>query len=176
MIFRLSIWCLLSGTVFFTGCSTTSRAPAPVPAAPVENAGTPAPAPAPVAPHEETISAPRPVKPTITKKPVIKKKPVTPPEENDEALQPGEYALMIESDPPEATVVIDGKPCGKTPCRVIVRANTRGFLRSQVSIKVRFIATNEDQSSQTVEEVLTTFDKVPSALKFTKAGATRIVR
>ncbi|MGC4073914.1 MAG: PEGA domain-containing protein [Nibricoccus sp.] len=109
----------------------------------------------------------------------MQKKPGTKPRPTTPAVLPlkeGEYALMVESEPAGATVVVNGTPCGKTPCRVVVRANGRGFLREQVSIKVRFIAANEGQSSQTVEDVLTTLDKVPSEIRFTTAGATRVVR
>jgi hypothetical protein len=128
------------------------------------------------------VETPAPVaasKPVVTE-PVMRKipgpskpRPTTP---TVPALKEGEYALMVESEPPGATVVVNGKPCGKTPCRVVVQANGRGFLKEQVSIKVRFIAANEAQSSRTVEDVLTTLDKVPTEIRFTTAGATRLVR
>ncbi len=91
-------------------------------------------------------------------------------------LKPGEYLLVVKSDPPGAVAVLNGLPCGKTPCHVIVLADRRGFLREQVSIKVRFIAKDESGASRTVEEVLTTLDKVPAEMRFTADGATRIVR
>lgn len=91
-------------------------------------------------------------------------------------LKPGEYLLVVKSEPSGAVAVLNGVPCGKTPCHVIVQANRRGFLREQVSIKVRFIAQDESGASRTIEEVLTTMDKVPAEMRFTPNGATRIVR
>jgi hypothetical protein len=60
---------------------------------------------------------------------------------------------------------------------VIVKANERGFLKERLSIKARFIATVDGGAeSRTVEEVLTTLDRVPTEIRFTPAGASRIVR
>jgi hypothetical protein len=174
MIFRLVAALFAFGVVLFAGCASSSRdvrgaQPAQEPPATMTTTAENT-APAPAAP---VVVTPDPA-PVAHKKPAPARgknaAPATP------VLKPGEYALMVESEPSGATVVVNGKPCGKTPCRVVLQANGRGFLREQVSIKVRFIAANETQSSQTVEEVLTTFDKVPTAIRFTTAGATRIVR
>lgn len=171
MIFRLVTLSLLSGVAFFAGC--TSAPPPRSAGLPAHEpvATTPPPVSETVAPDVMTAPAPEPV--TYKKSGASMPDPATlalP------ALKAGEYALMVESDPSGATVVVNGKPCGKTPCRVVVQANGRGFLREQVSIKVRFIAANEGQSSQTVEDVLTTLDKVPTEIRFAAAGATRVVR
>ncbi|WP_175414681.1 PEGA domain-containing protein [Nibricoccus aquaticus] len=173
MIFRLVVFCLLSGSAFFAGCASTPRAgqslaPArePVNAEPLAEMKAVEPA---------VVAEPVVTEPVMRKKPGPSAKP-RPAGPTVPALREGEYALMVESEPAGATVVVNGKPCGKTPCRVVVQANGRGFLKEQVSIKVRFIAANEAQSSQTVEEVLTTLDKVPTEIRFTTAGATRVVR
>jgi hypothetical protein len=170
MIFRLVALCLLSGAAFFAGCSSSPRpgqtaAPA---AEPPKQATPPAVEPAPA-----VVPAPVVTESVMHKKPGSKPRPTIP---TVPPLKEGEYALMVESEPPGATVVVNGTPCGKTPCRIVVQANGRGFLREQVSIKVRFIAANEAQSSQTVEDVLTTLDKVPTEIRFTAVGATRMVR
>jgi hypothetical protein len=172
MIFRLVVICLLSGAAFFAGCSSAPRPgqsvssvsePVKTGTSPESNATGPA-----------VVNEPVVAQPVMRKNPgAAKPRPVIP---TVPALKEGEYALMVESEPTGATVVVNGTPCGKTPCRVVVQANGRGFLREQVSIKVRFIAANEGQSSQTVEEVLTTLDKVPTEIRFTTAGATRVVR
>ncbi len=173
MIFRLVVLCLLSGVAFLAGCSSSPRSGyAPETERPtLENVATPVasapasePEPAPAA-KAEAVAHKKPLSPKFG--PSV---PAVP------ALKAGEYALMVESEPPGATVVVNGKPCGKTPCRVVVQANGRGFLKEQVSIKVRFVAAVEGQVSQTVEDVLTTLDKVPTEIRFTTAGATRVVR
>ena len=159
MTFRQVDAFFLVGALLLAGCVNSPRpAEAPLAAAmPALTAvDTPLATAAPV--RTESLAASSAVEPVAYKKPVAAPRPKT----AGPALKPGEYALMVESEPDGATVVVNGKPCGKTPCRVVLQANRRGFLREQVSIKVRFIATNEAQSSQTVEDVLTTLDKVPS--------------
>ena len=172
MIFRLVALCLLSGAAFFAGCSSAPR-PMPEMAPATEPLTSSTPPAVETKPAAAPASAPVVTEPVMHKKPGSKPRPITP---AVPALKEGEYALMVESEPSGATVVVNGTPCGKTPCRVVVKANSRGFLREQVSIKVRFIAANEAQSSRTVEEVLTTLDKVPTEIRFTAAGATRVVR
>jgi hypothetical protein len=71
---------------------------------------------------------------------------------------------------------MNGRPFGKTPCRVAIAVNTRGFLREPVSIKVRFIATDGEHDSRTVEETLTPLDKLPAELRFSFTGAQRVAR
>ena len=84
--------------------------------------------------------------------------------------------MVVESEPRGATVVVNGIPVGKAPQRVILPGTSRGFFRDQVSLKVRFIATETNQTSQTVEELLTPLDRIPAVVRFTSAGATRIAR
>jgi hypothetical protein len=174
MIFRLIAVLSVIGVALFAGCASGSR-PAQATSTTVEpareiraatdanttaNTGTAGVAPDPaVAAHKKPLpTGPKPVAVAGL------------------TLQPGEYALLVTSDQPGATVVVNGKPSGKTPCSVIVQANARGFLRDRVSIKVRFIASDEGELSQTVEDVLTTLDRVPTEIRFTPAGSTRVVR
>ena len=180
MIFRLIALGFLGGTLFFSGCASTFQPSSPPMAEPEAEAGVAGPAPRSAADMTATAGAggEEPVAetpvPVAHKKPAPTKPRVAAPETG--TLKAGEVALMVESEPSGATVVVNGKPCGKTPCRVVVRANRRGFLREQVSIKVRFIATTSAQSSRTVEDVLTTLDKVPAAIRFTVEGPTRVVK
>lgn len=88
----------------------------------------------------------------------------------------GEYTVRIESEPAGGLVVVDGVPAGKAPVNITVPASVHGFCRRQISLKLRFVATDPGQQSQTVEEVLTPLDKVPAAIHFTPAGATRTAR
>jgi hypothetical protein len=84
--------------------------------------------------------------------------------------------VLIESDPVGGTVVVGGVPIGRTPQRVVLPGTTRGFFRDQVSIKVRFVATDTDHTSQTVEELMTPLDKIPAKVRFTTTGAVRVAR
>ena len=174
MIFRLVTALSAFGFVFLAGCASGPR-PAqatPTTGEPAREVGNGTAAGA-TANTEQAEVAPDPAG-ALHKKPMpAGPKPVA---TAGVTLQPGEYALLVTSDQPGATVVVNGKPSGKTPCSVIVQANTRGFLRDRVSIKVRFIASDEGELSQTVEDVLTTLDRVPTEIRFTPAGATRLVR
>lgn len=100
---------------------------------------------------------------------------VTPPSETA-TLPSGHYAIMVESQPSGATVVIDGIPVGRSPRRVVVPGTSMGFFRDAISIKVRFLATDAQSMSQTVEEQLTPRDRIPAALMFTPGGARRQLR
>lgn len=103
-------------------------------------------------------------------------KSTTAPSESAPKLPAGEYSVLIESEPTGGIVVVAGVPIGRTPQRVILPGTPRGFFRDQVSIKVRFVATDTDHTSQTVEEVLTPLDKIPASVRFTITGATRVAR
>jgi hypothetical protein len=92
------------------------------------------------------------------------------------ALPDGEYTVLVESTPAGAIVVVNGIPVGKAPQRVVLPGSARGFFREQVSIKVRFIASEPNQASQTVEELMTPLDRIPAILRFTTQGATRVSR
>jgi hypothetical protein len=178
MIFRFLTPCCLVAVMFLAGCVGAPKPdgvkPEPVVSAPVASK-----------PSEERSAQdkPRVVAPTPSVPgPTYKKRGATPvpresvAEDASDVLGPGEFKVKVESEPTGATVVMNGKPCGRTPCAVIVQANARGFLRELVTIKVRFVATSEAEESQTVEDVLTTFDKVPAEIRFTTAGARRVLR
>ncbi len=91
-------------------------------------------------------------------------------------LAEGEYRLAIESTPSDAMVVVNGIPVGKTPRTIELSGTPRGFFHDQVSVKVRFLATDATHPSQTVEELLTPLDRIPATVKFTPAGTTRVAR
>jgi hypothetical protein len=92
------------------------------------------------------------------------------------ALKAGELEVLIESEPEGGIVVVDGKPVGRTPQRIVLHGTARGFCHNDISIKVRFVAADSDHTSQTVEEVLTPLDKIPARVRFTTQGATRVAR
>jgi len=98
------------------------------------------------------------------------------PAESETKLKAGEYAVWVDSDPAGGIVVVNGVPVGKAPQRVVVPGSPRGFFRDDVSIKMRFVATDTNHTSQTVEEQLTPLDKIPARIHFTPVGATRVMR
>ena len=100
--------------------------------------------------------------------------PSTPPKKT--GLPADEYSVLVESVPDGATVVVNGIPVGKAPRRILLPGTPRGFFRDQNSLKVRFIGTDAAHPSQTVEELLTPLDRIPSAVRFTPSGATRVAR
>jgi hypothetical protein len=91
-------------------------------------------------------------------------------------LPDGEFTVLVESDPAGATVVVNGIPVGKAPQRIVLPGTNRGFFKDQVSVRVRFLATDGAENSRTVEEVLTPLDRIPAALRFTATGARRVNR
>ena len=84
--------------------------------------------------------------------------------------------MLVESEPAGATVVVDGRPMGKTPLHLDVPATTLGFFRDYVEIRARFIADNKAEVSRTATEEFSPREKVPAVLHFTPAGARRTVR
>lgn len=100
--------------------------------------------------------------------------------ENAPASQPskawrGEYRVLITSEPSGSVVVINGIPVGATPRRVLLPGNAQGFSRQNVSIRVRFVANNPNEKSQTVEQKLTPLEKIPERIDFSRAGAKRVL-
>lgn len=87
-----------------------------------------------------------------------------------------DYEMRIESAPAGAQVVIDGRPIAKTPCRVLMNGTQTGFFLDALSVKVRFIATDEGGQSETVEELFSKHDKIPARLRFSPEGAKRTLR
>lgn len=139
---------LLCVLLLAAACSTAHRGDAPLRApAPVKSAPPPVPA---AAPAEATGAVSK--------------------------LAVGEYAVLVDSYPVGGIVVVNGVPVGRTPQRVVLSGTARGFCRDEVSLKVRFVATDTDHTSQTVEEILTPLDKIPASVHFTHAGASRVAR
>lgn len=149
--------------LILTGCSTVPRKPiSTVPPSP-----EPATAPAPtrsVPPPEPTATVAAPVeKAGVPADPV----PATP------ALPEGEYAVLVETEPAGAMIVVNGIPVGRAPRRVLVSGTPQGFARNPVTVRARFLASDSSQQSASVEVELTTLDRIPSALLFTPEKATR---
>lgn len=142
------------------GCVTRPLAPpppaiVPPPAAVVE----PEPEPAPVVTPTPTPT------PTPPAPPPRRLQPPVPPTA-EPAVPVGESSVLVESDPSGAMVVVNGVPVGRTPKRLNLPVSPQGFSRETVSIKVRFIGEGQGEQSQTVEEVLTPLDRLPSAMHF----------
>jgi hypothetical protein len=96
--------------------------------------------------------------------------------ESEPKLKAGEYAVWVDSDPDGGIVVVNGVPVGRAPQRVILQGSSRGFFRADVSIKMRFVATDTNHTSQTIEEQLSPLDRIPARIHFTPVGATRVLR
>jgi hypothetical protein len=91
-------------------------------------------------------------------------------------LPEGEFSVLVDSEPDGGMIVVNGIPIGKAPQRVVLPGTPRGFFRDQVSLKVRFIAADSNQASQTVEEMLTPLDRIPAEVRFSRSGPSRIAR
>lgn len=88
-------------------------------------------------------------------------------------LAPGEFLIFLESNPAGAVVVVNGIPSGRTPRKITLHGTGQGFARANISIKVRFLATNATEHSITVEELFTPLDRLPRGIMFTPDGAQR---
>jgi hypothetical protein len=89
------------------------------------------------------------------------------------ALPKDECVLSIDSEPSGATIVVNGIPIGKAPLQLRVKTTLQGFFRDYVTVKARFLATSEDETSITVEDDCTPREKIPGKIIFTPQGAQR---
>ncbi len=85
----------------------------------------------------------------------------------------GKKIVTVLSDPIGLTVVVNGVPVGKTPYELEVEMTDRGYFAKEMTLKVRFLATQPGQISRTVEEVLSPLERVPTSLMFTTEGVGR---
>jgi hypothetical protein len=123
--------------------------------------------------HKPPSSAPGSAQPAL---PVVKL-PVTPPTAPSGKTPPvPEQMMLVESVPPGAIIVVDGRPVGKAPLRLAVPASAQGFFLNDVEIRARFVATDATEVSRTAMEEFTPRDKVPAVLHFTPEGAQRAAR
>jgi len=88
----------------------------------------------------------------------------------------GRQTMLVESTPPGAIIVVDGRPVGKAPVRLEVPATPQGFFRDDLEIRARFVAREETEVSRTATEAFNPREKVPAVLRFTPDGAQRAVR
>jgi len=130
-----------------------SPSPAAVVAAPIDPGFAPE-----VLPKSTPTTTPA---PTPTPSPALAAVQVTPP------LPEGEFAILVESVPTGAMIVVNGIPVGRAPRRVVLPGTAQGFSRGTVSIKARFVAANSTQQSSTTEEEFTPLDRLPPGLVFT---------
>jgi len=171
---RAALGLLVAGGLLLlgSGCVTTSKK-RPLPPAiasprvvpPSATGGEPVrPVAIPQVPALPTLPTPAPPAPAVGVPAVVPEAGVT------------KLTMLVESEPAGATIVVDGRPVGKTPLRLGVPATVLGFFREYVEIRARFIAENETEVSQTATEEFSPREKVPAALHFTPAGARRTVR
>ena len=177
LMIRLSSWfIILSAALLLGGCATSAQrasatsAIAQPSSQPVKN--TPAAETAPpktsanavVTPGNAPAQAPENGTPSATHTASVS------------SLPEGEFAVLVDSEPDGGMIVVNGIPIGKAPQRVVLPGTPRGFFRDPVSLKVRFIAADANQSSQTVEEMLTPLDRIPAEVRFSRSGPSRIPR
>jgi hypothetical protein len=89
------------------------------------------------------------------------------------ALPKDEFVMSIDSEPSGATIVVNGIPIGKAPLQLKVKTTLQGFFRDYLTVKARFLATSEDETSITVEDDCTPREKIPGKIMFTPQGAQR---
>ena len=158
--------------VLWSGCMTTSKTRPAVPPA-LSRANVPA----------KGVGASPAAPVTVPQAPAM----AVPPKRSQPASAPGivtvgpdavviRLTMLVESEPAGATIVVDGRPVGKTPLQLGVPASPLGFFRDYVEIRARFIAENETEVSQTATEEFSPREKVPAVLHFTPAGVRRTVR
>jgi hypothetical protein len=103
--------------------------------------------------------------------------PVTPPvTPSGKPASVPEQMMLVDSAPSGAIIVVDGRPVGKAPLRLVVPATTQGFFLNDVEIRARFVATDATGVSRTAVEEFTFREKVPAVLHFTPEGAQRAAR
>lgn len=150
------------------GCATSPGVRQPEPTRPIA-------APVPASPAiAADVPAPTRVVPPVRVAPTPAPVPTPPPvAEPPEVVPEGEISVLVESEPPGATIVVNGIPVGKAPKKVMLPITPQGFVRETVSIKARFVAETSAQQSSTIEFELTPLDRMPSGLVFTPE---RVVR
>ena len=74
------------------------------------------------------------------------------------------------------TVVVNGRPVGKAPLRLVVPATPQGFFRDYTAIRARFVATIEGMDSHTTTEEFDRRELVRAVLHFTPEGAQRLLQ
>lgn len=172
---RLALFGLLlaTGSLFlWSGCATTSKTRPAVPAA-LSPAKVPSkvmavlPEPPVTVPQAPAVAVP----PTVSQ-PVPAPGVVTVGSESMSTR----LMMLLESEPAGATIVVDGRPVGKTPLQLSVPATPLGFFNGYLEIRARFIADSESEVSRTVTEEFSPREKVPAVLRFTPADSRRTVR
>jgi hypothetical protein len=84
-----------------------------------------------------------------------------------------EFVMSVDSEPSGAVIVVNGIPIGKAPLQLKVKTTLQGFFRDYMTVKARFLATSEDETSITVEEDCTPLERIPGEIIFMPEGAQR---
>jgi hypothetical protein len=124
-------------------------------------------------PPAAPAAAPKNKPPAPPPRPPPAPKSVTPSPASTPAPPKDEFVMSIDSDPSGATIVVNGIPIGKAPLQLKVKTTPQGFFRDYLTVKARFLATSEDETSITVEDDCTPREKIPNKIIFTPQGAQR---
>jgi len=81
--------------------------------------------------------------------------------------------MSIDSDPSGATIIVNGIPIGKAPLQLKVKMTPQGFFRDYLTVKARFLAKSDEETSITVEDDCTPREKIPGKIMFTPQGSRR---
>lgn len=156
---------------WIAGCATPAHTPAQVPDAVIETRSEPSP----VSSVRTVEQDPLAVVPVERPGPEGQTPPPTqrPATESVPAIAEGQFVIAVESDPVGATIVVDGKPVGRAPRKLVLAVTPQGFSRETVVIKARFVAETSAQQSMTTEVELTPLDRLPSVLVFTREKVLR---
>jgi len=87
-----------------------------------------------------------------------------------------QFAVRIESLPAGALIVVGEQVLGRAPVTAIVPLTPQGFFAANVTVRARFLATDPQHESVSVQQEFTPLDKVPAALVLTPEGAQRVAR
>lgn len=159
--------------LLLAGCTTPISRPL-LPSSPPLVPAEQAPAPPAKEQGPSPSDAPRPVSKDKKAVPVGAPTNASTQEQADAAaLATGEFAILVESQPSGAMIVVNGIPVGRTPRKIILPGTSQGFSRGTVSIKARFVASSSTEQSATIEEEFTPLDRLPVSLLFTPEKAQR---
>jgi hypothetical protein len=148
---------------FLSGCVTAPKS-VPPPPPNLSPQAPPAPAAVPETRPPAPPPKPPPAAPSVAPPPAAVSTPAPPKDE---------FVMAIDSEPSGAVIVVNGVPIGKAPLQLKVKATLQGFFRDYMTVKARFLATSEDETSITVEDDCTPRDKIPREIIFMPQGAQR---
>jgi len=91
-------------------------------------------------------------------------------------LRADQLAVRIESIPVGALIVVGEQVLGRAPVTAVVSATPQGFFAGTVTVRARFLATDAQHESVSVQQEFTHLDRIPASVVFGPDGARRIAR